>query len=1165
MKICLLLLLAVTAFAEPAMLPGYSGTFEPEILPEYDSVAIAGYRFAPRSGVPEFPPEWRAPSDYCLIQLRGPVYEYMHKTLSSYGIRVIQYVPFNTFICRANSAQRIAVAELDFVSWVGNYEPAYKVSADLKSALNRVGEGKLDLLVMLFFEESMEQAVKRLSALGTVRETSESDAFKVVRLEMDVSRLAELARLAEVAWIEPWPELVHCNENAQWVTQTWRQGIRRIWAKGVRGETQVVNTADTGILMGSVTHNMVRDPAVPITNWGDFPTHRKVIAYRTWSGSSAAFGDNSAGGWHGTHTAGTICGDDSYVGGQSDADGMAIKAKMYFMDIGTSSGSLSVPGDLTNLYTLPYNGNAGGAARVSSHSWGSTTGAGTYTAYCQQTDRFMWDRKDFLLVYAAGNSGPQASTVIPPGTSKNIITAGATANGTSARQMADFSSRGPCNDTRYKPTVTAPGQTMLSAVGPNANSYGYMQGTSMATPCVAGSAALVRDYFAKGFYPSGESVAANRMSYISAALVKACIINSASADIIGSTIPDNNTGWGRVNLDDVLYFKDDVRRLLIVDDTVGIATGQFREYTVSVNNQAEPLKITLVWTDYPASAGANPAIVNNLDLQVTGPNGVVYRGNQYSGGQSQPNPTSWDNRNVEECVRRHVPEIGRWTIRVNGTNIPQGTRQPFALVVTGGLGEEAVPALVLSGFRLEDPAPGNNNGRLDPGETVFLTDTIRNQSAQPAFNVLGRLRLAAPSPHITLLDTVGYFGDIPVGASAHNGETRFSFSASSLAPAGTVVEFILALEGTGFTQNIPFQLKVGSSGFEVIWGPKPLPSFPSSGFPYGLAYCSLNDRLYVMNAYSRKIYMYSSDSNLTYLGTIPAPDTLGTDIKYCSYDTTFWVAANFNAGGRRVYKILPDGTVLWQFANPANDYPTGLAWVEAEGLLYLADRRTALNTFPQYVYVADTLGRQLRRMDVPLRAAYGARCLAYEPRGPGNGSLLMLYTAFNAEGTAIDSCGVYEFSRSDLSLIQRVLLPGWNCRGIEYDPRDGNYWITMPQSPDRSLAKISGFYGPPTGLSQGARAALARGVHLCPPSPCVFRNQVKLTYHLPVGGHVRLVVYDLSGRIKAVLVDGFAEPGENTVVWNGSTTDGTYLSRGIYFIRLEALGEMRVRRAVIVR
>ncbi len=1149
----MVVLLAVSAVAAP------SGVFTPGTTPDYDSIAVGAYRFCPAVAVPELPDDLRAESDYYIVHLRGPVYDWMLAELAAGGVEIIQYVPFNAYVCRLVAGQADAVRSLGFVDWVGSYEPAYKLSPLFDHVRGQTAKVKGPVLIVLFYGEDMAQTLAQVEALGAdVLEASESDAFKVIRAEVEPGRLADLARIAAVSWVEPAPDPVHCNENAQWVTQTWRPGIRRLWLRGVDGKTQVVNTADTGILMGSVTHDMARDPAVSVTTWGDFPTHRKVIGYRTWTGSSAAFGDNSAGSWHGTHTFGTICGSDAYVSGASAADGMAINAKMYFMDIGTSGGSLSVPSDLTNLYTLPFNGNAAGAARVSSHSWGSTIGAGTYTAYCQQTDQFMWNHKEFLIVYAAGNNGPGATTVIPPGTSKDILTGGAVANGTSATLMADFSSRGPCNDTRYKPTVTAPGQTMLSSVGPNATSYGYMQGTSMATPCIAGNAALVRDYFAKGFYPTGESVPGNKWNYISAALVKACIVNSAAPDISGSTIPDNNTGWGRVNTDYCVYFKGDTRKLWVEDDTTGLATGQYREFTVAVNNQSEPLKVTLVWTDYPASSGANPAIVNNLDLQVTGPNAAQYRGNQYSGGQSTPNPPSWDNRNVEECVRRNVPELGDWTIRVNATNVPQGTRQPFALVVSGGLGAAGTPVLNLAGSKLEDPA-GNNNGRFDPGETVYLTDTLRNLSGAAASGVTGKLRLAGPSSYITLLDTAASFGDIPVGGSAHNGASRFRLSASSGTPPGTVAEFVLALSGSGFAQDIPFELMVGSSGFQVIWGPKALPSFPTGGFPYGLAYNPVNERLYVMNAYSRKIYIYSSDTTLTYYGTISAPDTLGTDLKYCAYDSSFWVASNFNSGGKKVSKMTPEGTVFFQFNNLATDYPVGLAWLESERQLYLSDRRTSLNTFPQYVYVADTIGTQVRRMDVPMRANYGARCLAIEPQGPNNGTLLMVYTAFNSGGTAIDSCGVYEFNRSNLSLVQRVLLPGWNCRGIEYDPRDGNYWVTIPQSPDRSIAKIGGFYGPPTGAAEPGRPDIAR-LRLEPVQPNPARSRVLVRYQLPVKTRVRLSVCDLAGRVRAVLADGYEEQGTRAFAW-----DSRELASGVYFLRLEANGERLVSRFVLSR
>ena len=1167
MRALLLIIFAVcagTAFGvgEPNMIVSDIKTFSPETHAEYDFVSIAGYRFNPREKLPDIPAELKGGSDYYLVHIKGPVYGYMISRLEKQGVKVIQYIPFNAFIVKLDGASKPAIEDLPFVNWMGSYEPAYKLSPLFSE------KGLKKIYVLLFYDENINSVISALNGMGgNIIEASVTEFNKIVQVEIDLANLTNIAQLPQVMWIEPWFEPILVNDNAQWVTQTWNVGIRRIWDKGVQGQGQVVNTADTGILVQPTQHDMFRDPAVAITTWGDFTTHRKIIAYRTWTGSSAAFNDHAGASWHGTHTAGTISGDDSYVSGTRTCDGMPLKAKMYFMDVGDASGGLSIPADLTNLYTLPYTGNAAGAARVSSHSWGYTSGQGTYTAACNQTDNFMWTRRDFLICYAAGNGGPGATTVLPPGTSKNIITAGAVSNATSANQMATFSSRGPCNDTRYKPTATAPGMAMMSSIGPNANSYQYMQGTSMATPCIAGNAALVRTYFAKGFYPTGDSTPANVWSYISAAVVKACVVNSAAPDIIGSIIPDNNTGWGRANLDDVFYFRDDVRKLAAYDDTLGLSTGQFREYTVSVNNQSEPLKITVVWTDYPGAAGANPAIVNNLDLQVTGPNAVQYRGNQYTGGQSTPNPGSWDNRNVEENVRRNVPETGNWIIRVNATSVPQGPRQPFAVVVSGGIGPTTQAVLHICGRLIQDPAPGNNNGRVDPGETVYLTDTLKNLSAAGVTGVAGRLRLARPSTYITLLDTFGTFGDVPVGASAHNGVSRFRFSASSTTPPGTVIEFILALTGGGgFSQNIPFSVMVGSSGIITIWGPKPLPSFPAGGFPYGLGYNPTDQRIYVTNAYSRRIYIYSGDSNVTYIGTIPAPDTLATDIKYCRYDNTFWVAANPNVGGRRVYKINPTGTVLRQFANPANDYPTGLAWLESARELYLADRRTAQNTFPQYIYVADTMGATIRRMDEVLRANVGPRCLAIEPLGPGPASLLHIYTSFNTAGTQIDSIGLYELRRNDCSIVQRLLMPGWNARGVEYDPRDGNYWITIVQSPDRSVVKIAGFYGPQNLVEEELSGTLIANVlYLYPCKPNPFTKTVKISYQLPARTKVTLCIYDASGRLVTTLLDRTEDAGLKTVSWNGTATDKTKIANGVYFYRLETKNQSLVRKLVLTR
>lgn len=1144
----ILLLLVTVAGVDPVAFT--SGTVTPRYLPEYDYVSIAGYKFNPAVSVPELPAELRSNSDYYLVHLRGPVYEEMKAQVESYGARIIQYIPWNAFIVKMNAGALDQVKALPFVNWIGNYEPAYKLSTLWKDN-PQINE----MSVILFYDEDIYEVRNQLVNLGAeILEVSVTEFYKIIKARLDPNRLSAVAQIPAVYHVEPYIQPVLCNNDAQWVTQSWVQGKRSIWNKGIKGRGQVVSTCDTGIL---TTHNMFRDPSVPITAFGNFPTHRKIIGYRQPTGSASTFGDNESGSWHGTHTAGTICGYDDPVSGTSLNDGMPPLAKNYFMDIGTSTGSLSVPTDLTNLYNQPYTGNTGGAARISSNSWGQTSGNG-YISYCQQTDNFMWTYRDMLVCYAAGNSGPGASTVHPPGTAKNILTLGATSNATGATLIADFSSRGPCDDNRMKPTVMAPGYFLYSSAGATTNYYLGMAGTSMATPCAAGDAALVREYFARGFYPTGDSTPANQWTFIPACVVKAMIINGASPTMTGFTVPDNNIGWGRILLDDALYFTNEIRKLAVYQETV--STGQYDEWTVSINNQSEPLKITLVWTDYPASAGANPAILNNLDLLVTGPNAVVYHGNQYTGGQSTPNATGWDNLNVEECVRRDVPETGNWVIRVTGTSVPSGTRQPYAVVITGGIGPVATPVLHIKGSRIQDPLPANQNGRVDVGETVYLTDTLRNLSAAAVTSCQGRLRTS--SAYITLLDSVATFGDIPIGAMANNGGTRFRFSSSASTPQGTVVPFTLHLTGGGgYVQDIPFEITVGFGGLQVVWGPKQIQVAPGdTQFIYGCGYVPSSNRLYVCNAYTRKVNYYSGDTTPTYLGYIAAPDSMCTDIKLCDYDNNFWITSN--PATRLIYKINQSGTVLRQFNNPANDYPVGLVWLNTQRLLYLSDRRTATNSPPEYIYRSDTLGNGTQ-LTLPITPNAGARCLAREPLGPDT-TILLNVTWFNTAATALDSVCLYEMRRSNLSIVNRLNYPGWNVRGIEYDPRDGNYWVTIPQNPGRSIAKIMGFYGV-VGVKEGDVARAVNGIMLMPAYPNPFTRHVTIAYSLPQRMPVKLSVYDVTGRLVTTLVNRTEDPGLRNVIWDGRVADGSNVASGVYFYRLETETATLVHKLVYTR
>jgi hypothetical protein len=269
-----------------------------------------------------------------------------------------------------------------------------------------------------------------------------------------------------------------------------------------------------------------------------------------------------------------------------------------------------------------------------------------------------------------------------------------------AEQMASFSSRGPTDDGRIKPDVVAPGTWILSGYSglyregyggslnprnglyqwdgwgmPFNADYKYMGGTSMSNPIAAGAATVVRDFYQKAHSHNA-----------SAALLKATLINSA-VDMLDENndgandndfpIPNVHEGWGRVNVANATDGSH-----IYVDNTIGIGTGGNGTYPFAVASSGQPLKITLVWSDYQSSTSASKNLVNDLDLVVTAPNGTtVYRGNVFSGGWSQTGGTR-DNTNNVENVYVQSAAAGTWTISVNGFNVPNGP-QPFALVIDG--------------------------------------------------------------------------------------------------------------------------------------------------------------------------------------------------------------------------------------------------------------------------------------------------------------------------------------------------------------------------------------------------------------------------------------------------------------------------------------------------
>jgi len=767
------LLVAGLAAASPAdhYRMGASHRFEPAAGDEANYVSFTnGFVVDTRAGEPSLPAglaTQSAPGEvaYYIIQFEGPIRREWVSELERRGVSPFGYLPSYAMLGRLTQEQRDLVRTLPGIRWVGLFQPAYKLQRALLDA-----KGFEEIVIQLMPGEksgAVEELIR--AGGGTVVEALTTSFATTVRAGIAAGRIPDIARLSEVLWIQQWVAPEICNNQCQWVTQTgWKSSpqpdtalsVRTSWLRGVRGQRVILSTTDTGLNLG---HDMFRDPSLPVTAPGIWPDHRKVVAFKLFQGANP--GENP---YHGSHVNGTVAGDDSVTGGSSYYDGMSFKGRLYFVDLTNSSGGFTVGSDLTPLWDSVYLGRGlpDSVRPILQHSgsWGAGNSVGDYELMDASTDAYCWVHKDFMNIFAAGNEA-NPHTLRNPGIAKDVLTVGATYNGNISNIIAGFSSRGPTQDNRIKPTVMAPGVNLWSAQASGTNGYSQMSGTSMATPAVNGSVGLMRCYLREGYYPTGSPVPGNRIDYISSALLRSMAVASSDPNIGSYSIPSFDIGWGRIDDDSVLYFTGDLRRLMIKDDTAGIGTGEYREEQFDVNS-AIPLRIALAWTDTAAAPNANPTLVNDLNLEVTDPNGTVYHGNQYSSGQSAPDPSTWDNRNVEECVRLNSPVAGTWTIRVRGQNVATAAKQSFAYTITGDLSSPS------SGTDVGVQRIVAPTGTVDSGATVVPRSWVANYGED-----------AASFP-VTMSIGTGYSDTKPVTDLAPGDSALIMFSAWTVTQRG---------------------------------------------------------------------------------------------------------------------------------------------------------------------------------------------------------------------------------------------------------------------------------------------------------------------------------------------------------------------------------------------
>ncbi len=391
---------------------------------------------------------------------------------------------------------------------------------------------------------------------------------------------------------------------------------------------------------------------------------------------------------------GVVCRDDGIVGphidfqgridnslasgtGQTHGDGvsgiMAGAGNLNPSNRGMAAGSL--------LYVVNYQSNFldsqtvslinSGTAVITNSSYSNGCNAG-YTTITQTVDTQVHDIPNLQHTFSAGNSngsncgygaGSQWGNITGGHKQgKNVI---ATANVFFDGSLVNSSSRGPAHDGRIKPDIAANGQNQISTS--ENNSYQSFGGTSGASPGIAGVSAQLYQAYSE----------ANGNVLPPSALIKATLLNTAND--AGNVGPDYKFGWGIVN---------GLRAAKLIEDnrflSSNISQGGSNDHTINVPAGTKQVRFMVYWSDSPASPGANPALVNDLDLLVTDPSSNVLEPYILD---PTPDPITLnlpatngpDHLNNMEQVLINNPAAGNYNINIDGFNVPMGPQEYFVV------------------------------------------------------------------------------------------------------------------------------------------------------------------------------------------------------------------------------------------------------------------------------------------------------------------------------------------------------------------------------------------------------------------------------------------------------------------------------------------------------
>lgn len=241
--------------------------------------------------------------------------------------------------------------------------------------------------------------------------------------------------------------------------------------RGIRGKGVGVAVLDTGVS--------------PHPDFGG-----RIVCFRDFVGGRVGIYDDCS---HGTHVCGILGGSGAASAGKYR--GIAPECRLIGLKVLDHKGNGRKEDMLRGIAWAVNNREAYGI-RILNISVGPVRESASMDRQLTEAVERAWDA-GLVVVVAAGHMGPEPMSITVPGNSRKVITVGASDDctpGGAGGVKPCYSGRGPTGECICKPDISAPGSAIVSCNGilrRGAGHYTRKSGTSMATPAVSGSIALL--------------------------------------------------------------------------------------------------------------------------------------------------------------------------------------------------------------------------------------------------------------------------------------------------------------------------------------------------------------------------------------------------------------------------------------------------------------------------------------------------------------------------------------------------------------------------------------------------------------------------------------------------------------------------------------------------